>query len=325
MKTISPRDAAIQMNKCGASHTPLLFAFDFELEHALFIENPLAQSNILFRTPLGGNKTVTNKQIDTQLTATPITFEAYQQRFDIVSRGLHRGNSFLTNLTVQTPISCNASMLDIFEMSKAPYCIFVPNHFVCFSPEIFVRIEGNTISTYPMKGTIDASLSNAEEIILNDPKETAEHVTVVDLLRNDLGLNANNVEVARFRYIEKIATPQRSILQVSSEIRGTLGDNWQANIGDILLKMLPAGSVSGAPKAATLNLIREAEQGEKRGFYTGVFGYYDGEALDSGVLIRYIEEINGKNFFRSGGGITVNSNCLSEYNEVIEKIYLPTT
>ena len=60
MKTISPRDAAIQMNKCGASHTPFLFAFDFELEHALFIENPLAQSNILFRTPLGGNKTVTN-------------------------------------------------------------------------------------------------------------------------------------------------------------------------------------------------------------------------------------------------------------------------
>ncbi|MBS6329554.1 MAG: chorismate-binding protein, partial [Prevotella bivia] len=51
----------------------------------------------------------------------------------------------------------------------------------------------------------------------------------------------------------------------------------------------------------------------------------DGEALDSGVLIRYIEEIDGKNFFRSGGGITVNSNCLSEYNEIIEKIYLPTT
>ena len=89
--------------------------------------------------------------------------------------------------------------------------------------------------------------------------------------------------------------------------------------------MLPAGSVSGAPKTATIHLIHKAEQEQKRGFYTGVFGYYDGERLDSGVLIRYIEKVQGKFYFRSGGGITVNSNCLSEYNETIEKIYLPAT
>ncbi len=324
MKKLSPQNVAARMNHCGATHTPFLFAFDFELEHAIFIENPLDQHNILFRTPLGGNSTVKQKHIDTHLTTRPMRFEAYQQRFDIVRNGLLRGDSFLTNLTVQTPITSNASMLDIFETSQAPYCLFVPNHFVCFSPEIFVRIEKQTISTYPMKGTIDAALPNAKETILNDPKEMAEHITVVDLLRNDLGLNTSKVEVARFRYIDQIDTPQRSILQVSSEIVGTLHNEWQSKMGDIILTMLPAGSVSGAPKAATTHLIRNAEQGQKRGFYTGVFGYYDGERLDSGVLIRYIEEVEGKLFFRSGGGITINSDCLSEYNEVIEKIYLPT-
>lgn len=325
MKMTSPHTVARQMNHCAAAHTPFLFAFDFELENAIFMENPLEQQDILFRTPLGGNSTVKRKDIDTRLTAHPMSLEAYQQRFDTISHGLHRGDSFLANLTVQTPIACNASMLDIFETSRAPYCLLVPEHFVCFSPEIFVRIEGNTISTFPMKGTIDAALPNARETILNDPKETAEHVTVVDLLRNDLGLNANEVEVARFRYIDQIDTPQRSILQVSSEIKGTLSNDWQAKLGDIILSMLPAGSVSGAPKKATIHLIHKAEQGQKRGFYTGVFGYYDGERLDSGVLIRYIEEVQGKFYFRSGGGITVNSNCLSEYNETIEKIYLPAT
>ena len=87
--------------------------------------------------------------------------------------------------------------------------------------------------------------------------------------------------------------------------------------------MLPAGSVSGAPKPRTVQLIKEAE-GEPRGFYAGVFGYFDGQALDSGVIIRYIEQApDGQKFYRSGGGITAMSNAHGEYDEVMEKIYLP--
>lgn len=323
MKIERPEIVVKEMNRCAASKIPFLFAFDFEIENAFFIENPLEQQKVLFRTPLGGNSLVKNKHIRDCLIAKPISFKTYKKRFDIVSEGLYRGDSFLTNLTVQTPITCKTSLLEIFETSNAPYCLFVPKKFVCFSPEIFVRIEGNTISTFPMKGTIDATIKNAKETILNNPKEAAEHVTVVDLLRNDLGLNANDIQVVKYRYINKIDTFQRSILQVSSEIKGILKDDWQKRLGDIILSMLPAGSVSGAPKVATTKIIRKAEQGQKRGFYTGVFGYYDGERVDSGVLIRYIEEIEGKYFFRSGGGITVNSSCISEYNEVIEKIYIP--
>ncbi len=93
-------------------------------------------------------------------------------------------------------------------------------------------------------------------------------------------------------------------------------------LGDILLKLLPAGSVSGAPKPRTLEIIKEVEE-ERRGYYTGVFGYFDGSVLDSGVMIRFIENTAGKFFYRSGGGITTQSVVESEYQEVIDKVYVP--
>ncbi|HUN04525.1 MAG TPA: chorismate-binding protein, partial [Niabella sp.] len=113
------------------------------------------------------------------------------------------------------------------------------------------------------------------------------------------------------------------ILQTSSEISGKLPANWQYNLGEILLKLLPAGSVSGAPKQRTVEIIRNTEA-MTRGYYCGVFGIYDKGWLDSAVMIRYIEKKDGKMFFRSGGGITAQSNADEEYNELLNKIYVPT-
>ena len=86
--------------------------------------------------------------------------------------------------------------------------------------------------------------------------------------------------------------------------------------------MLPAGSICGAPKEKTVSIIQEVEQ-EKRGYYTGIFGFFDGENLDSAVNIRYLEKHQSEIRYRSGGGITSLSNLESEYNELIEKIYVP--
>src|SRR5690606_9937144 len=119
-----------------------------------------------------------------------------------------------------------------------------------------------------------------------------------------------------------VETNHGAILQVSSEIEGELPGNYAGKIGSLLVELLPAGSVSGAPKKATVDLIRRAEE-QPRGFYTGVAGYFDGEDLDSGVLIRFIEATEDGLFFRSGGGITVNSDCRKEYAEALRKIYLP--
>jgi len=94
-------------------------------------------------------------------------------------------------------------------------------------------------------------------------------------------------------------------------------------MGDILLSLLPAGSISGAPKIKTLEIIKEVES-YRRGFFTGVFGYFDGEQLDSAVMIRFIEQNPNQLIYKSGGGITIDSNVSLEYQEMLEKVYLPT-
>lgn len=246
------------------------------------------------------------------------------ERFDVVMEGLRRGDSFLANLTLATPITINASLEEVFYATKATYKLCLPNRFVCFSPESFVRIDtaSGRIETRPMKGTIDASLPNAREQILSDSKELAEHYTIVDLMRSDLARVSSNIEVERFRYIDTIHTAQGDLLQVSSLIAGEVLPHYSKHLGSLLKAILPAGSICGAPKEATRRLIARAEKG-KRGFYSGVFGIFDGQVLDSAVMIRFIAEENGNRRYHSGGGITINSRAKDEYHEVIQKIYLP--
>jgi para-aminobenzoate synthetase component 1 len=93
-------------------------------------------------------------------------------------------------------------------------------------------------------------------------------------------------------------------------------------LGEIILKLLPAGSITGAPKPKTLEIINRGEN-YKRDFYTGIFGYFDGKNLDSAVMIRFIENKNGQLYFKSGGGITSMSDATKEYDELIQKIYVP--
>ena len=174
-----------------------------------------------------------------------------------------------------------------------------------------------------MKGTIDANIPYAESSILNNYKESCEHATITDLIRNDIGMVSDNVWVERYRYIDKISTDRGEILQVSSDIRGRVKPEYSNLLGSLIMSLLPAGSISGAPKRSTVELISEAEL-LPRGFYTGVAGLFDGNILDSAVLIRYIEfDRNGNMYYRSGGGITINSNVEEEYSEMINKIYLP--
>ncbi len=119
-----------------------------------------------------------------------------------------------------------------------------------------------------------------------------------------------------------ITTHEGKLLQVSSKIVGDLAADYASNIGDLLFKLLPAGSISGAPKRRTVEIIQAAEK-YTRGYYTGVFGYFDGQNLDSAVMIRFIENQNGHLFFKSGGGITSLSQAENEYDELIKKVYVP--
>ncbi len=254
----------------------------------------------------------------------PIGFEKYKKAFENVIEEIKRGNTYLLNLTFSSEIKTDCSLLEIFNSAKAPYKLFFKDRFVTFSPETFVRIKNGKIYTYPMKGTIDADVENAREKILNNQKETAEHTMVVDLLRNDLGIIGRNIKVNRFRFIDKIKAGNKELLQVSSEIEARLPENWHKNWLELIVKLLPAGSISGTPKKKTVEIIKKNEN-HKRGFYTGIFGITDEKTfLESAVIIRYIENKSGKFIYKSGGGITIESDLNEEYEELIHKIYIPT-
>lgn len=320
--TISEIESAI--NRCAAKGQPFLFAVDYELTKGLFIEEPLNQSKVLFRTPLGTNFTDWSSPNDITATITPHPepFSDYRKRFDVMMNAFESGTSQVANLTLKTPIETTLGLKEIFCHSNAPFSLYVPGEFVCFSPERFVKIADGIISTNPMKGTISANTPNAEQKILGDQKEIEELNAIVSLMKEELSGVARRVWVERERYIDRLSTSQGTILQVSSEVAGELGADYLLTLGQTLFSIMPAGSISGSPKQSTMEAIKRAEGGN-RGYYSGVFGYFDGKELDSAVMIRFIEQEDGQMYFRSGGGLTKQSDPRSEYEEVIEKIYLP--
>lgn len=313
-----------RMNEWGREKVPFLFIVDFEIINPVILRlGDVDPNEILFS--INGFTNASFVMPTARIPAVdkyPNSFLAYKEKFEKVLKYLEYGDTFLTNLTISTPINLRAPLRDIFSQSAAKYKLLYRDQFLVFSPEIFVQLKDRKIFSYPMKGTIDASIPRAKEQILTDKKELAEHVTIVDLIRNDLSQVASDVRVTRFRYIDELQTNSKALYQVSSEITGQLPEDYKNHLGDILLKLLPAGSVSGAPKPKTLEIIKLIE-GEKRGYYTGVFGYYDGNVLDSGVMIRFIENKAGHYIYRSGGGITTQSVVESEYQEAIDKVYVP--
>jgi para-aminobenzoate synthetase component 1 len=316
-----------ELDRRGAARQPFFFLIDYRGNHCLIDDGSgpapfYASISGQESRPLGSFPHDADAP-EPSLTAEPEDYDSYRRRFETIRNGQQRGDSYLANLTLRTPVRFTGDPVALLGRLQAKYRVWLPGRFLCFSPEIFVRVtEDGRIHSHPMKGTIDATLPDAAERILADPKERAESATIVDLIRNDLSSVATQVRVTRYRYIDRITTATGALLQVSSEVEGKLPDRWQDHLGQILDRLLPAGSITGAPKEATIALIDRAEQHD-RGFYTGTCGYYDGKTLDSGVLIRFIERDGNRYYYHAGGGITINSDCRSEYDEVIEKIYLP--
>lgn len=311
------------MNRRGSRGEPFIFLIDFLMEEPQIFATDDSSPIILWQTPGAGNCR-TSKKINGLETwkPEPVSFENYKKGFDLVQQHIHSGDTYLLNYTQPSLVETNLSLEQIFHCSSAPYKILLKNQFVCFSPESFVKIENGKIYSFPMKGTIDAGIENAGELILSDLKEQAEHNTIVDLIRNDLSRISTNVTVDKFRYLERIHTNKNDLWQVSSKISAELPEGYNRWLGDIIFSMLPAGSVSGAPKKKTVTIILKTENYD-RGYYTGIFGYFDGKNLDSCVLIRFIENQNGRLIFKSGGGITHMSIARDEYDELIKKVYVP--
>ncbi|PLX00816.1 MAG: aminodeoxychorismate synthase component I [Marinilabiliales bacterium] len=312
------------MNKLGKRKIPFLFVLDYKLKQPHIIPLDLIDSNKILYSINGITNVSDFKKPAKQLNFNfnPVDFKRYEKAFNLVQQHILHGNSFLLNLTMPSEVECNYSLKEIYAASQAKYKLWFKDHFAVYSPEIFIQTKGRKISSFPMKGTIDANFPDAKKTLLSSNKEVAEHHTIVDLIRNDLSMVAKNVRVARFQYIDHIKTNKCELLQMSSEISGELPADYNEHLGDIMFTLLPAGSISGAPKAKTLEIIREAEKYE-RGYFTGIFGIFDGENIDSGVMIRFIEKTSTGLIYKSGGGITSQSDCEQEYQELINKIYVP--
>ena len=323
---LNRNEAQAKMNDMGAQGLPFVFLIDFSGDSCLVLSPEEIDSEVLCFDFGGYTNSFPERYTEVprklKFEKDPVSYEAYLSAYNKVLSHILEGNSFLVNLTFESEIKTNYNLKELYKHSQAKYKVLWDEKMVFFSPETFVKINNGKIRSFPMKGTIDASIPHAKEEILRNDKETAEHATIVDLIRNDLAMVADDVTVSRFRYIDKIITHEKELFQVSSDVTGTLPIDFKASLGDILFALLPAGSITGAPKPKTTSIIREIEPHD-RGFYTGICGYFDGQNLDSGVMIRFIEKRGHRLFFKSGGGITCNSLPESEYQEYIDKIYVP--
>ncbi len=311
-----------KMDHLAAAGTPFLFILDFDLRSPIILplDEVADQDTISFE--IGSNKKSKDPTEHFEINKAVISFDKYQLGFNTALEAIHAGDSYLLNLCYATGLRNLSSLKKVYQSVRAPYKLLVDGQFVVFSPEQFVSVADGVIRTFPMKGTIDASVPDAAQRLLSDVKEQEEHATVVDLLRNDLSIVADHVRVDRYRYLTEIKTSDKSLLQCSSEISGKLTSEYIKHPGRMMHALLPAGSVTGAPKKRTVELIHEIEP-EPRNYFTGVFGVYDSGHLDSAVMIRMIEQRADGFWYRSGGGLTYRSQPEMEYREMIDKVYIP--
>ena len=324
IKPYSTVDAQNKMNTLGKKGIPFFFLISFDKTKSIIL--PLEEcraQGIQFHFPEICEESKNSSLVSPEITDFQLPSEAdYRAAFDRVQYHLHRGDSYLLNLTAEVPVQVKGSLEEVYHAAGAKYKVLLPDSFVCFSPERFIQIEGHTLSTHPMKGTLSAQVPDARKKLLSDPKETAEHYTIVDLLRNDLSMVGRGTTVERFRYLTEIERKGGNLLQMSSHIETSLEEDWASRLGDIFFTLLPAGSITGAPKQKTVEIIQAVENHD-RDFYTGVAGVFSEGRVDSAILIRYLTQRNGQFYYKTGGGITTQSKWEDEYNEIREKIYIP--
>ena len=255
--------------------------------------------------------------------------EDYAAAFARVQEHLRAGNSYEVNLTYRLETTSDlapaAAYLRLRELNPAPYAGFlqhdVPGHeawLLSSSPERYALVtEDRRLETKPIKGTTARGETPDEDAVLrfrlaSEPKFRAENLMIVDLLRNDLAMvcEPGSVDVPVLMEVESYAT----VHQLVSTVRGRLADG-VTTVG-ALRTLFPAGSMTGAPKLRTMEIIREVES-SARGAYAGAFGWLaaDGRA-DLGVVIRSLTTTgDGRYVLGTGGGITVHSDVADEYVE----------
>lgn len=256
-----------------------------------------------------------------------ISQENYTAKIERIKEYIAAGETYQVNFTskvsVPTEISSDAAFAALLSQQPVAYSAFLNiarHQILSLSPELFFRIEQGRIITRPMKGTMPRGLDSVEDVqtamrLQSDEKNRCEHVMIVDLLRNDIGriCEMGSVQVDDIFSVETY----RTLLQMTSTVSGTLRRG--LTYYDLFKGMFPSGSITGAPKIRTMEIIHELEE-SPRGIYTGSIGYMapDGNAAFN-VAIRTLDLHEGKAQMGVGGGIVADSDPNDEYRECLLK------
>lgn len=240
---------------------------------------------------------------------------------------IYDGDIFQVVLSNRLEAEAEGSLFDTYRILRtenpSPYMFYFSSDDVEIagaSPETLVRLDNGVLHTYPLAGTRPRGKSENEDLalkydLLSDEKELAEHNMLVDLGRNDIGRisKIGTVEVDKYMEVQYFS----KVMHIGSSVKGELADDKDAL--DAVDSILPAGTLSGAPKLRACEIINELEN-NKRGIYCGAIGYLDFSGnLDVCIAIRLAVKKNGKLFIRSGAGIVADSVPEKEYQECINK------
>jgi anthranilate synthase component 1 len=253
--------------------------------------------------------------------------ESFCDMVEKAKRYIYEGDIFQVVLSNRLEADFEGSLLDTYRVLRtinpSPYMFYLSGDDIEVagaSPETLVKLENGVLHTFPLAGTRPRGKNPKQdkefaEGLLKDPKECAEHNMLVDLGRNDLGRISRfgTVEVEKYMSIERYS----HVMHIGSTVRGEIREDKEpVNAVDAVL---PAGTLSGAPKIRACEIINELEN-NKRGIYGGAIGYIDFTGnLDTCIAIRIAFKKNGKVFVRSGAGIVADSVPASEYQECINK------
>ncbi|MFW6287894.1 MAG: anthranilate synthase component I family protein, partial [bacterium] len=253
--------------------------------------------------------------------------EEFVEMVEEGKRYIEEGDAFQIVLSQKFSMQTNIPPFKLYRalrmINPSPYLFYLnfPQiKVVGSSPEVLVKVTDKKVITRPLAGTRRRGKTRKEDAILmkellNDEKERAEHIMLVDLGRNDLGkvCKVGSVKVTELMGIELFSR----VMHIVSEVEGELDD--EVNSLDVLKSAFPAGTVSGAPKIRAMEIIDELEK-EARGIYAGAVGYIDLNGnLDTCITIRNIYQLNDRIYIQVGAGIVADSNPEKEYEETINK------
>ncbi|MEH7255261.1 aminodeoxychorismate synthase component I [Neobacillus niacini] len=258
-----------------------------------------------------------------------ITMDTYDQAINYIKQCIESGDTYQTNYTIRLHSKFNGDGLAFYNRLKkaqsSHYCAYIhtgEHSILSASPELFFHFHNGKITTRPMKGTVKRGASHEEDTananwLYHSEKDRAENVMIVDLLRNDLGMIAESgtVTVDKLFEIEQYPTVHQMTSTISAQVSET------TSLVDIFKALFPCGSITGAPKISTMNIIAELEN-EPREVYCGAIGYItpNKEAIFN-VPIRtvLIDHRSGDAVYGVGGGITWDSTSIGEYHEILAK------